>query len=659
MMQLESALVIGVILGGLYGILAVGFVLVYRATRVLNLAHGEIGTSSTLFFVYVVVEHHWSYWLALAGALLVGAAVALLIESTVIDKLRNAPALVCMVVTLGIAQVLVATNGLIISPAEQAKLSLTSAFPQPFQAHLTVGHVTLSGGTLCALFVIPIVVLGLTGFLRYARFGIAMRASADNPDNARLLGISPRLVSVTAWAMSGALAALAGILISSTRGAGASLTFGMPLLLRALAPAVVGGLTSMPVAAASGLGVGVIESLVLSYTHSQNYADLALFLIVLAALLLRRRGSARSRDADNMAFSTTARLQVPAVLRGSPALGRLRRGTGAAAAVFAVLLAYVVPSHDAFILSIGAATALAALSVGLIAGLLGQVSLGQWAVAGVGAFAAAVAAERWSWNVLVALLFAMAAGAVASLVVGLPALRLHGLFLSVTTLAFAVAAAGWLFTTSFATSLHDTPMKRPRLFGVSFLPDNTMYLLALGCLAFGLLVAHLTRTSRTGRNMVAIRENERAAAAMGVNVVATKLTGFCLSGAIAGLAGGLLAYTQQGVSYTNFPAESSFLVVAVAVVGGMGTLLGPVLGALALVVLPALFPDQNALALLASGAGVVLIVHRLPGGLVSVFTQLRDLLLLPDEAEQEPGAVIAAPPTQTARAPVESLVATQ
>jgi len=157
-------------------------------------------------------------------------------------------------------------------------------------------------------------------------------------------------------------------------------------------------------------------------------------------------------------------------------------------------------------------------------------------------------------------------------------------------------------------------------------------------LAVTALLVAVVRSGRVGRQLAAVRENERAAAAFGINIVAAKLTAFSLSGAIAGLAGGLYAYGQGGPDQSDFTPSQSFLVLAVAIVGGVGTISGPIVGASLLIALPAVFSDAPVVGLLASGAGVLIIVQNLPGGLVSLALRVREIFLDDtDPVEAVPG----------------------
>ncbi len=634
MKTLEFGVVLGLLVGSLYALLAIGLVLVFKATRVLNLAHGQIGASAVVVLVELVVNAGLPYPLALLIALVSGVTVGVLVEVLYIHALRRAAGLVTMVATLAIGQVLAGTTSLLISPTDQAKLGLSN-FPQPVSVRTQVAGVTINGSGAVTLVVVPLLAAALALFFKKARYGIAIRAAADDEDNARLLSISPRRVSLTAWGLAGGLSALAAVLIAGVKGSGSDFSFGPGLLLRALAPALIARLSSLPVTALAGLGVGLLDQLVTAETGNATVSDAALFLVVLVSLFVQRTAAGRAGDVTAVSFPVAAAARrISSAARASSAFQRSRRGVPVAVGVLLALLPLALDDADNGTLALTAAFAVAGLSVVLLTGIAGQVSLGQWAIAGVGAYAVGLASLRWHWNVLPSLLFAAIAGAVGSLVIGIPALRLRGLYLGLASLALAVAAHSWLFQTSLFGQVDKGAgggqVARPRLLGaggVSLFGNRAFAYLALAVLAVAAGVVAVVRSGRVGRQLNSVRENERAAAAFGVDVITAKLTAFTLAGALAGLAGGLYAYAQGGPDQSDFTPSQSFLVLAIAIVGGVATISGPLIGAVLLITLPTVFADAPVVGLLASGAGVLVVVQNLPGGVVSLLLRLREVFL--------------------------------
>ena len=252
-------LTLGVATGMAYGLLAVGIVLVYRSDKVINFAHGEIGAFGAAVFGLAIVKWHIPYWVALLPALLVSACIGAMTEMGVIRRLRNAPKLMSLVATLGIAQVLLNLTQAINSSAANG-----ATFPQPpGLPSFRVGTFLVTQAFSGLLIISPIVVIALVLFLRYSRYGLSMRAAAANPEAARMAGVFAGRMSTLAWGLAGGVACLTAILLKPTLGFVTVQALGPNLLLRALAAAVIARMTSLPIALGAGLGVGVVEQVLL------------------------------------------------------------------------------------------------------------------------------------------------------------------------------------------------------------------------------------------------------------------------------------------------------------------------------------------------------------------------------------------------------------
>ena len=297
--------------------------------------------------------------------------------------------------------------------------------------------------------------------------------------------------------------------------------------------------------------------------------------------------------------------------------------------------------------------ALLALSLTVLTGWTGQLSLGQVAFLGLGAMTTYSLVVEVGLAFPSALLLAALLTAVVALLVGAPALRMTGLFLAITTLALAVAAP-WLLSRPIFT---DDPtlilLPRQQWLGISLASQRAYYYLCLGTLALVIVVMARIRRSGIGRTMLAVRDNEQAAAALGLSPTRTKLTAFGISGFLAGLAGGLFGGLLVSFEPDRFLVVDSLSVVAIAVVGGLASITGGVLGALLIIGFPAFFPDNPEIALLTSGAGILILLLYLPGGLVQVLYAVRDLVLgwvaarRPEPVEERRRSL----PTEAARAP--------
>jgi branched-chain amino acid transport system permease protein len=269
--------------------------------------------------------------------------------------------------------------------------------------------------------------------------------------------------------------------------------------------------------------------------------------------------------------------------------------------------------------------AMVGISLVVLTGWSGNISLGQWAIVGVGAlFAQKIAASASPPDFFIVLIASGLLGAAVSLLIGLPALRIRGLFLGVTTLAFAIAAKNWIFQWQVLTT--DQAIARPALFGVIDLTsERSFFYVCVAGLLFALFVARNLRRSRQGRNLIAMRDNETAAQALGMRLMTSRLGAFAISGFLAALAGALYAYTEQSVDYNRFDPVTSLLMFSMVVIGGMGSLAGPVLGAVYVRGIQYFLPQT--LQLFATGFGLLILLLVFPGGLGQIFYSIRDRFL--------------------------------
>ena len=612
-------IVLGLITGMTYGILAVGLVFVHRSSRIVNFAHGQIGAFGAALLGLAVVEWNVPYWFALAGALLAAAGVGALAETAAIRRLRNAPKLMSIVATLGIAQFL-AVFAFVINA--QAKAGIV--FPQPpGLPRFNVGALLVTPAYSGMLFLSPVVVLGLWLFLRRSRLGLGIRGAADDPDAARLAGVSAGRMSSVAWAIAGALSCFTAVLVLPTQGFVAADTFGPTLLLRALVPAVIARMSSLPVALLAGLGVGVLEQEVIWNYPRGGVSDLVLFVVMLSALLLQRRQGSRETERG-----TWLALRPWAPLPEGWERVWVIRNRGqimfVAGLVGAVLLGAIVTNSSAVILTTIVAFGLVGLSLGVITGLAGQVSFGQFGLAAIGA-AASFHIVSATGNFAMAFAAAGLVAAVVSVLIGLPALRIPGLMLAVTTLGFALVSSTWLLRRSWLFGDGVDP-GRPIIAGFAFDSGRRYYFFALGVLAIGGVLARNVWRGPLGRRLVAVRDNEEAARAFGVSATRVKLQAFALAGFLAGLGGAVFGHALTTLRAGAFPTTASISVVAMAALGGIGWIAGPMIGALYIIGIPRFLPLDSA-GLAATSFGWLLLILYAPGGLAQITRPVRDAVL--------------------------------
>lgn len=632
-----DTLAIGIIVGLVYGMIATGLVIIYKGSRVVNFAHGQLATLGTFAAwglltnpsdipgVYTRSTVPWL--LAAAAGVLVGGATGVVVEGTVIRRLFRAPRLIVLVATLGIGQVVSLIVYLIwLRGADEA--GATRVFPTMFKVAWRVGDVVILGEHVLAAVVVPAVALGLAAFFKLTRVGVAIRAASDNADAARLLGVSVRRVSMITWGLGAALAAVAGILIAPINGGLSIELLGTGLLVRALAAAIIGGLTSLPGALLGGLTVGIAEVLLTRYRGQAMVPDLAGLVEVslFAGILLVLLAVARStREEGELAFTPTIR-KVPNWFQSHWTIGIPKVSGAMVLAYLALALPLLLSPSGNFTYSLMLVYAMLGVSLNLLMGTAGQISLGHFALLGVGAFAGARFVTVAGMPYPLAFAFAGLAGGLVAFLIGLPSLRIRGLYLAMATLAFAVAAEGSFFRLDLFGARRGISLPRPAIgpFDLDHPSGREMSYFCLAALAAFMVVVRNVHARRSGRALLAVRDNERSAAVLGVSVRGYKLLAFTISGVLAAWAGFFYALLNPLVQFSAFSPIKSLELVAMVIIGGLGSVPGAVLGALYVVGIPRMFPDSDIAPLLATGFGLLLVLMTRPGGLWSLLTGLRD-----------------------------------
>ena len=619
----------GVINGLDYGLLALGLVLIYRTNRVLNFAQGQLGVIAAVFFVKLYYDFGINYWAALVMVLLVAGAAGAASE-LVLRRLAKAPRLMVMVATIGLAEVLFLFSALAFIRPRQ----LFRPFPLPVHVTMHIGTYVFQAGDVPTLVVAPLVAVALALVVRYSSWGLSMRAMSENAESARLAGVRTGRTSTVAWTIAGVLSAVTAMLASPGQTSALTQVLSPELLLLALFAALVGAMVNLPLAFAGGIGIGIVQEILQWNIQSSAAVDLILFALGLAVLLVRvgalERGPRRSEQSSWDLGGVGGRLHDPLRAR----VGRV----GVAVAIgVAVALPLVVDTGRAFLMSQICIYAVITLSLTVLTGWAGQLSLGQFGLVAVGADVAAHFGTRVP--LLALLLLGGAVTAVVAVLVGVLALRVRGLYLAVSTLWFALVMQSAVLATpcwtipfthrQLCTGLpnpQSTLLLRPSLFGVSLASERAFAWFSLGILLLSVLMARTWRDRGVARRLVAVRDNETAAGSGGMPVVRTKLMALTVSGFMAGYAGVCFAFATERISVATFDPYVSILVVAMVVVGGLDSIAGAVLGALYAIGLPALFGTTPTIEFLTSGLGLMAVILYLPGGLAEVMRRAGDLV---------------------------------
>ena len=630
MLATPGRLPFGIVLqGALYGtttgLLGIGLVLTYRSDRIVNFSYGAMGGVGATAGVMLYLGKHWNYFVCVVVGLAVGALVGAGTEMLVIRRFARAPRLILTVATIGLAQVLGGIQLLV--PKWLSGPALVGGFKTPLSGpHLNVGPVLFTGDALLVVAVVPVAILALAYFLLRTDAGVAIRAIADNRDRAMLVGVPIRRLATVVWIVAGVLAALTTLLSAPTAGLTINAAAGPTLLLPALAAAVIAGMESLPIAFVAGTGLGVLDAVVRWNFTKQSVSTVA-FLIVILIALLGQRESGRRENAEESSLATAAAAvtQIPTALRRLPEVVAGRAIGLALLAILVIAVPAAASQSTVRIFSVGVIYAIVAVSLVVLSGWAGEISLGQYALVGIGGVVTGNMVTHWNVDFFVCLVCAAAAGALLAVLVGLPALRIRGLFLAVTTLALAVAADAFFFNpTNFASVIPST-IDRPVLWKrFDLTNERTLYYLCLALLLLTIAIVRGLRQARAGRVMLATRDNPRAAAAMAVPTTRIKLLCFVIAGAIAGMAGGLHAVILQSIGFGTYQPSESLLVFSMVVIGGLGSIGGALLGVLAIELAVHLFPQYQ---LVITGTGLLLVLLLLPGGLASAFAAIRDRLL--------------------------------
>jgi ABC-type branched-subunit amino acid transport system ATPase component/ABC-type branched-subunit amino acid transport system permease subunit len=598
-----ALLVLGAVLGAAYGTSAVGVVLVHRSDRVVNLAHADIGALGAAVALVAVRRLHWPYLLAVALALVVAVAVAVAARSTIVRRLVGRSWGAATVATLGLGQLLS-----VLSLALTAGAGGSSAPLQPpGLPPLPVGPLTLPPATTALLVCAPLAGAAVVWLLHRTAWGLALRAAADDAVLARTAGIDTAATSALAWSLAAVLASGVAILtapLAVATGAAA----GTGLLVRVLAVAVAARMSSAPVALGVGVAVGIAEQL-LGFLAPTGGAFEAGLLVLVAGTLVGTRSPRRRQPPE----------------RADPLVVTAGGGRSAAAvALLVVAAAVAVPGLSARAASTVAAVAALAvvgLSVMVLAAWAGQLSLGQFAVAGLGAVAS-VRTLAATGNVVAALVAAGLVGAAASAVVVAAGLvrrtRLDGRGLGVPAVTLTAAVAVQLVVLPQPWALGSGgPPGRPSLWGVPLDRSQRYAAFALVVLAAALWGVHGLRRSRLGRQAQAVRDDPDAAEGLGLRTWLVRLQVMAISGALAGVGGAVYGHALARLAPLAFPAGTSTTVAVLAAVGGLGSPWGAVLGAAWVVGVPALGPSSPA-ALAGTAFGSLLVLLHLPAGIASL-----------------------------------------
>ena len=632
----------GALIGSISALLAVGIALVYRANRIVNFAQGDLGVVPAVLAILLIAGDvpggppDWLTGQPYVIGLVIGLVAAILlgglVEKLFILRFSRAPRLILTVATIGIAQVLA---GLALFMPRWFGFRTTGAprLDPPFDISTRIGGVVFDDNDFMVFIAVPLLLGGLAWFLRATKVGVAIRGVAERSDRASTLGIPVGRIQTTVWVMTTVLAFFTVFLRAGVASIPFGSALGVSVLVRALAAAVIGRMTNFPRIAAAAIGLGIVEQAIVYDTGRDIYVFPILFAVIAIALLFnrRRRGSQMEDDIVSTWQAVRELRPVPSELRRLPEVRAVRWGGAAVLALFVLTLPSWLSNSRMFIATETIIFGIIAVSLVMLTGWAGHVSLGQMAFAAIGGAAGGWVTQTQGYDLGIALVVGGLAGGVMAVAVGIPAARAGGLTLAIVTLALASATLYWLLNPEFFTWVPRGRFREdPTLFGrLTIETETSFYFLSLAALAVAIGMARGIRNSRTGRVLIALRENTRAAESYGINAIRTTLSAFAFSGFLAAVAGVLFVHHQHALSNSiggnPFSAEASLRVFAIAVIGGLGSIPGSLLGTIYVFTMQYyMLPEYR---FLATGFGLLALLLVLPGGIGAGFAELRDSAL--------------------------------
>lgn len=607
----------GIPVGCVYALLAVGLVLTYRTTGVFNLAYGAQAFAAGIVFYDLNVRRELPLWVSFVVAVLVvGPLIGAILDLALFRHLRGATWAARLVASLGlfvaIPEMTLAWFGR--KPATRAPTIaplIGIEDRRVFRFDAGDFHLNLSASAVVVIIVTVVVLVALVLGMRYSAAGLKMRAVVESPRLTELAGVDADRVGLGAWMFSSMLASLAGVLVAPLYPS-VNQTFYFGLLVAAIAAAAFGRLSSIGLTFAGALLLAIAQQVlsgelptgsVLSQGIRPSLPFIMLFGVLVAFPAIKRR-----REVTDPLSGVDPPRFAPAAAYKDDALRRLTRfALPAFLAVFIALNVFVLSDLWVGRFTEGLVMAVILLSITVFTGMSGQISLGQAAFAGIGAFATGQLATNAGVPVVAAVLVGALIAALVGALLAIPAVRLAGIFLSLATLAFALFMEAVIFPQTWVSGPPTAGIRVPRPTG--FESDQAFFVFVFAVFGLVALVVILTRNGTTGRFLAAMRGSEVAAAAIGIDSRRQRIILFAMSAAIAAVGGSLFAMRFQQTSTSNWFALYGAVWVVIVVTIGVRTVDGAVIAGMSFVLVQWLFRDawnmEQSFAIILFGLGAI------------------------------------------------------
>ncbi len=572
----------GIPYGCTYALVAVCLCLTYQATGVFNFAFGAQAFASAFVFTYLTQVHGWPGFLAfLVSVVAMGPVVGWAFDRFIFRQIPNSNSVAKMVCSLAL---LVGIPNLLPVFFGNQNLDATATilpFFNPNKVYFTLWGTPINGIYLATISVTVVVLVLLTVLLRYTSLGLQMRAAVESRRLVQLDGVNANRVVSVAWIVSSFMAALAGVLLASVYGAFTSDDY-VILTVTAIAAAAWALLRSLPIAAAVAVLIGVTTTVLEGYISPNSIWNAAVvpsipFVAIVVAMLVLP--GMRTLDSNRDPLSTIDPPPPPiAAASRAPTMDRIIRPLWwVVFAGFCVSMLTWMQAPWTTVFNNGITISIVLLSITMITGMAGQLSLCQATFAGIGAFTAAQVANHLGLNLFVGALIGSLLAAAVAVVLALLSLRLRGLGLALMTLAAALFFDATFFNETYLTGGQQGLPIQPQWLGTSAFFNSSghaVFLVSLGTLVVTVVVVMMVRKGTVGRNLAAMRGSETATAGLGVNPTWQRIVVFALSGAIAGIGGLLYSLQSQDVNAGNFNAQFSLVLVVLVVTTSVTTLEG-------------------------------------------------------------------------------------
>ena len=585
-MSFISYLKDGISLGSIYAIIALGYTMVYGIAKMLNFAHGDVIMVGAYIILTCITRGGMSPILAVILSVVICTLLGVVIEKVAYSPLRKASSNLAVLITAIGVSYLLQNLALLIFGADAKSFVAVIKVPS---ITLFDGELTIKGITIVTILACIIIMVGLSLFVKKTKPGRAMQAVSEDRDAAQLMGVNVNATISLTFAIGSGLAAIAGLLLCQTYPTLTPYTGAMPGI-KAFVAAVFGGIGSIPGAMVGGILLGIIEIFGKAYISSQ-VADAIVFAVLIVVLLVKPTGL----FGNNM-INYGIVIVLFVIVQALSSTGNLSR----------LLMGLLVPL---------CVYTIASVSLNLVVGFSGELSLGHAGFMCVGAFSSALFSQVAADSIpqvprfILAILVGAAVAALFGVIIGIPVLRLRGDYLAIVTLAFGeiiknlinvlyigVDDKGLHVATS-AAGLHLEAGGKQILKGALGISGtatlykdikNYFFLIGVILLLLTLFIVQNLVNSRSGRAIMSTRDNRIAAESVGINITRYKLLAFTISAALAGVAGVLYAHNLSLLKVSVFDYNMSILVLVYVVLGGIGNIRGSIIATIILYALPEL-----------------------------------------------------------------------